>query len=405
MRVLHLVKTNDGAAWALWQVEELIKLGADVHVVLPNRPGKWSRAWEESGAALSFADLDFPLRQPWHLGAACRQLRALVERVRPDLLHSHHVGTTMVMRLALGTQYPMPRIFEVPGPLHLEHGLYRRWDLQSAGPQDYWLATSRCILEHYRNAGISTGKSFLAYSGIRTEGFSAERTGTLRRHLDISNDQLVVGNISYMYAPKFYLGQSQGLKRHEDLIDALAIVTKRRDDVVGVLAGGAWNGADWYEAKLRRRAARASRVLLPGYLPHEMARSAWADFDCVIHVPSSENCGGVLEPLLARVPTIAGRVGGLGELVRDGSTGTTVPIRQPDQLAARILEVIDDLPRRREWAENGRRMAGKMFDVRRTAAEVYQIYQHVLNPSVPAPPPFFWNARDLAPDVTARSFQ
>ena len=170
---------------------------------------------------------------------------------------------------------------------------------------------------------------------------------------------------------------------------------------MGVLAGGAWNGAHWYEEKLRRQARGAIRVMLPGYLPHEMVRTAWADFDCVIHAPLSENCGGVLEPLLAGVPTIAGRVGGLGEVVRDGVTGTTVPIRKPRELAAAILDTLNDLPRRREWAKNGQSIARKMFDVRRTAAEVHQVYRHLLDARQPAPPYFTWSAQDLRSGVLA----
>jgi glycosyltransferase involved in cell wall biosynthesis len=401
MRALHLVKTNDGAAWALWQAAELVKLGVDVQVVLPTKRGKWSQAWEASGATLHFANLDFPVRRPWLLAQECRQLRDLVQRVRPDLIHSHHVGTTMVMRHALGRKDPIPRIFEVPGPLHLEHAIYRRWDIRSAGPKDYWIGTSRCILDHYRAAGIAPEKLFLAYSGIPVETFVDQRTGALRRHLGISDDQIVVGNISYLYAPKLFLGQTKGLKLHEDLIEALSIVTRHREDVVGVLAGGAWNGAHWYEAKLRRQAARATRILMPGYLPHEIVRAAWADFDCVVHAPLSENCGGVLEPLLAGVPTIAGRVGGLGEIVRDRITGTTVPIRNPREMANAILEALNDLPRHREWAKNGQRIARKMFDVRRTAGEVRQVYQHLLDPQKAAPPYFDWSATDLAPHLVS----
>jgi len=406
MRVLHLVKTADGAAWALWQVAELVKLGVDVHVGLPKQPGQWSQGWEASGATLHFADLDVPVRRPWRLAQACGELRNLVERIRPDLIHSHHVGTTMVMRLALGRQHPMPRIFEVPGPLHLEHALYRRWDIQSAGPRDHWIGTSRCILKHYGAAGISPDKLFLAYSGIPVETFADRRTGALRHRLGISDSQIMVGNISYLYAPKFYLGQTRGLKLHEDLIDALGIVTRQREDIVGVLAGGPWNGAEWYESNLRRRAKRATRVLMPGHLPHEMVRGAWADFDCAIHAPLSENCGGVLEPMLAGVPTIAGRVGGLGELVRDGLTGTTVPVRRPRELAKAILDAVDDLPRRREWARNGQRVIREMFDVRRTSGEVHAVYRHVLDPREPAPLQFAWDEKDVhfaqeSPKVTA----
>src|SRR5579862_630893 len=69
------------------------------------------------------------------------------------------------------------------------------------------------------------------------------------------------------------------------------------------------------------------RILMPGELPFADVQQCWADFDCAIHVPVSENCGGVVEPLLAGVPTIAGDVGGLPEVVMHGVTGIMVPIR------------------------------------------------------------------------------
>lgn len=35
MRVLQLLKTSEGATWALRQMCELVKLGVEVHVLLP----------------------------------------------------------------------------------------------------------------------------------------------------------------------------------------------------------------------------------------------------------------------------------------------------------------------------------------------------------------------------------
>src|ERR1700722_5390540 len=175
-----------------------------------------------------------------------------------------------------------------------------------------------------------------------------------------------------MYPPKRFLGQTVGLKCHEDVIDALTIVTRERPDVVGVFVGEPFRGAAWYEGKLRARALNKAgdRVRFAGYLcPAEIA-SAWADFDVAVHVPLSENCGGVLEPLLAGIPTVAGLVGGLPELVVDGVTGKTVPTRNPAALARAVNEVLSDLPRYRELAQAGRRLVRTMFDVSRTGHEI-----------------------------------
>jgi glycosyltransferase involved in cell wall biosynthesis len=200
-----------------------------------------------------------------------------------------------------------------------------------------------------------------------------------------------VGNISWIYRPKYFLGQRVGLKCHEDMIAALQIVTARRPDVVGVLVGDGFRDADrLYAERLRKRAERLGRgrILMPGALEHSLVREAWPDFDCAIHVPLSENTGGVTEPMFASVPTIAARVGGLPEVIMDGITGKIVPPRKPEKLAEAILEVLDNLPEFRKMAATGCRLTREMYDVRRTAKEIYHIYKHLLYPSSPPPASF-----------------
>ena len=356
-------------------------------VALPRAAGRMLPEWKQSGAVIHVVDLDIPAASLWRLPRIHASARKIVEEVTPDLIHSHHMSTTVVLRQALGRDHPAPRIFQVPGPLHLEHALFRRWEIGTAGARDWWIPTSRCIAGHYLRAGIARDRLFLSYAGTHVTNYSSHRTYTFRRSLGIADDQLVVGNISYIYAPKYYLGQTVGLKGHEDIIDALAIVTAKRADVVGVLAGGAWDSAGAYERKLRARAGRVG-VRMPGYLPPDVIENAWADFDCAVHVPLSENCGGVIEPLLAAVPTIAGNVGGLPEVVIDGVTGKLVPARRPNELAEAILEVLSARDRYVQLARAGQRLVRTMFDVSRTAGEVYDIYRHLCDPTV-APPPTF----------------
>jgi glycosyltransferase involved in cell wall biosynthesis len=381
MRILHIVKTSDGASWAALQAAELVRLGADVHVVLPSAKGSQVKNWEDAKATIHIEALDYPAKSPWRLPVVSRRARALVDSVRPDIIHSHHFGPALAMRQALGKTHRIPRIFQVPGPLHLEHWLYRTWDTASAGTYDYWIASSRCIRNHYLRAGIESSRLFLSYYGLRPAGFSTERLGLLRSRLRIDPRAFVAGNISHIYPPKYYLGQWCGLKRHEDLIAALGIVIRKRPDVIGVLVGGPWGRAARYQERLRRQAQKIGkgRILMPGHLSPAEVRTAWADFDCAIHVPESENCGGVVEPLLADVPTIAGDIGGLPEVVMDGVTGILVPIRNPEALAGAMLKVLADPEKYGAIARLGGELVAEMFDVRRTAREVYQVYRHILD--------------------------
>ncbi len=347
--------------------------------------------WGEAGAIIHEAQLDFPVRSLWKQPDVFRVARKLVDAVKPDIIHSHFVGTTLTLRRALGKQHPIPRIFQIPGPLHLEHLIYRKVELLSAGKADYWIASSQCIERLLRQAGVDSARVFMSYYGSPVEHHRRERTGALRNGLGISEAQFVIGNISWIYKPKYFLGQKVGLKCHEDMIDALRIVTQKRSDAVGVLVGAGFRNADRaYAERLRKRAERfgQGRILMPGALDHSIVREAWPDFDCAIHVPLSENTGGVTEPMFASVPTIASHVGGLPEVIIDGVTGKTVPPRQPEKLAEAIFDVMDNLTEFREMAAIGCRLTRRMYDVRRTAKEVHDIYKSVLNPNSPRPTEF-----------------
>lgn len=127
---------------------------------------------------------------------------------------------------------------------------------------------------------------------------------------------------------------------------------------------------------------------MPGGLASSIVRRIWPDFDCAIHVPLSENCGGAVEPLCAGVPTIASNVGGLPELVLDGLTGRLVPPRSPAALADAILALFDDLQNFRQMAQRGSRLVRQMFDVHRTSQEIHDIYRYLLGVSGSVPKPF-----------------
>jgi glycosyltransferase involved in cell wall biosynthesis len=388
MRVLQVVKTADGATWAAAQAAVLVRSGVEVHVALPHGQGRAIDAWKNAGAHLHIADLSLPVVRPHRLPDTLRETRRIVDQIQPDLIHSHFVTTTLTLRLALGKNHRIPRIYQVAGPLHLEHWHTRQADLRTAGEADYWVASSRCIERHYRNAGVPSGRLFLSYYGFRST------TGTqrdfLRSKLGLPTDARIVGNISYIYPPKYFLGSRTGLKGHEQLIDALAMVTERLDDVYGVLIGNTLPGYGvGYEDGLRKRAQKAGRgrILMPGYFSSTEVQQSWPDFQCAVHVPLSENCGGVVEPLSAGIPVIASDVGGLPEVIIDNITGKIVEGRSPKILAAAIMNVLSNKKYWENTAVEGRRLVATMFDINRTAGEVFSVYQHILT-GAPRPAAF-----------------
>lgn len=390
MKVLHLSKTSRGSRWASAQAGVLTRRGIEVHVALPDLDGPVTSEWIANGVQVHRIDYTLSPLLPVATIRGLEQLRRLVDLIQPDLIHAHHVQAAILARLALRRRYPAPRVFQVPGPLHMEMFPFRMLELATAAEEDYWIATSRAILSHYLRAGVSSERVFLSYAGTDNERFRGQRTGQLRRRLGLADSEFVVGNISYVYAPKWYCMQRVGLKRHEDLIDGIALAAEKDRCIRGVLVGGPWGSDSRYFEKLRRYARKRSgnAVIMPGaFNQNEVACAIW-DFDCAAHVPMSENCGGVVEPLLCGIPTIASRIGGLVEVVMDGSTGVTVPAGDPRALCEAILLIRNHYGEMCSQAHAGRTLVQKMFDVNRTAAEVEEIYRYVLGQRASVPEEF-----------------
>lgn len=126
---------------------------------------------------------------------------------------------------------------------------------------------------------------------------------------------------------------------------------------------------------------------MPGYFSSADVQKSWGDFRCAVHVPLSENCGGVVEPLSMGIPVIASDVAGLPEVIIDNVTGKIVRERSPKVLASAILNVLSNIKYWEKTAAEGRRLVATMFDVNRTAGEVFSIYQHILT-GAPRPAAF-----------------
>jgi glycosyltransferase involved in cell wall biosynthesis len=378
MKVLHIVKTAVGANWAYEQVRVLCSLGIEVFVALPSDTEGLAPKYRQAGATVLRANLDLPAREPWRLPATLRACRQLVADVRPDLIHTHHVGTTFVARLALGKNSPIPRVFQVPGPLHLEHRFFAWLDVTLAGPRDFWIATCRWTHQKYLDLGINPARVFLSYAGTDTKPFTGVRTGILRNELGVSAEVPLIGMVAYMYAPKRFLGQRQGLKGHEDFISALSLVREINREVRGVIIGGPWGLAARYENRLRHLGAKVCDGSLAFLGTRRDIAAIYPDLDLAIVPSHSENCGGAVEPLLSGVPVVATNVGGLPDLVQDHKTGWLVPSRNPQALARAILDALQNPAETRRRAIEGQRLARSLFAVEKTGHEVAVIYEKII---------------------------
>lgn len=87
----------------------------------------------------------------------------------------------------------------------------------------------------------------------------------------------------------------------------------------------------------------------------------------------------LLEAMATELPVIATKVGGNPEVVIDGVTGFLVPPQNPDEMAKKLLLLINDKNLRRQFGEKGRMRVIAQFSIKETARKYEKLYYSVLN--------------------------
>jgi glycosyltransferase involved in cell wall biosynthesis len=95
----------------------------------------------------------------------------------------------------------------------------------------------------------------------------------------------------------------------------------------------------------------------------------------------------VLESISQGCPTIASKVGGIPEIIRDGENGLLFEPRSPNVLAEAILKLVRDQTLAARLGAQARRDAVANFDPGRIATKMAAVYESVLarSPQVTAP--------------------
>lgn len=155
----------------------------------------------------------------------------------------------------------------------------------------------------------------------------------VRAELGIAPDDLVVAMVSALRPEK----------GHEVAIDAVELLRPRFPNLRLLIAG---------QGDLRRRLAeRADRlggaIVLAGLRPDVMR--VFDAADVCLHPSTHEALPTTLmEAMAASVPVVATRVGGIPEIVTDGSDGLLVPgPAEPTALAGALAQLLDDVGVRR----------------------------------------------------------
>ncbi|GAB3957861.1 hypothetical protein GCM10027614_74150 [Micromonospora vulcania] len=245
LRIAVLVKTNAGGMWLLPQVEELRHRGHEVTVVLPRGAGRLTDELEHRGIEVLASPYDFTLGRSAPLGLL--RLRALLRRLRPDVVQYHLIASAYAVRLAtLGL--PVRRVHMVAGPAYLESRLVRSVERFLWRMDDVVICGCRYASTRYGELDCPPQRRPVAVYGVDTDAFSPDTTGPdqrakLRAELGIDQNAFLAVMVSYVYPPKRLVHSGRGVKGHEVLLAAWRTFRRRQPDAHLLLVGGGWTAA------------------------------------------------------------------------------------------------------------------------------------------------------------------
>ena len=99
---------------------------------------------------------------------------------------------------------------------------------------------------------------------------------------------------------------------------------------------------------------------------------------CVYPSSSFEPFGlTMLEAMACSRPMIVTKTGGMPEIISDGVNGFVIPIKDSEELASRIIQVMADKDLRTRLGETGRKMVETSYrkkDVAQATLDLYKKY-------------------------------
>ena len=378
MKVLHIIKTNTGASWAFKQIKNLIQMGVSIVVMLPNEKIGYAEEYKNIGVKVIQFDASLPIKKPWNILKKAKDFRKIINEEKPDIIHCHFVTNIMFVRIAL-RKYKIPKLFQVPGPLHLENIFFRKLEIGLSNKYDYWAGSCQKTCKIYENCKIPKNKIFFGYYAGDFDKYAnkAKRTGKLRKEYNISNDTFLIGTVSYFYKPKYHLLQFKGIKGHEDFIDAFSILKEKYPNVKGVIIGGPAPGAEKYERKLKKRAQKkcGQDIIFTGFRKDIL--EIYPDLDLVVHPSRSENYGGCGESLSMAVPTLTSNIGGFPDFIKEGKTGYKFDVGKPKELEKKMEYIIKNYDEAKKTAKEGQKFI-VTINSELSASQALQMYKDII---------------------------
>ena len=219
-----------------------------------------------------------------------------------------------------------------------------------------------------RDYFIDEKKQSVIYNGIDVSKFTApQKTNDLRKQHRLPSSPIIL-----------FVGVFKSLKGLQNLILAIPQIVNETTDVIFLVVGGKW-GYKEKMLKLVNKLKLENHVLFVDKIPNNEMPGYYAMAD-VVAVPSRYEGFPlvILEAMASTRPVVASNVGGIGEAVLDNQTGFLVEKDNINQLAEKIIQLLNAPKKREKMGHLARKRVSAHFNWENIAKQYKLEYQKLV---------------------------
>lgn len=286
--------------------------------------------------------------------------------IKFDIVHAHFLWTAGYVGMKLKEKYKKPVVVTGHGfdvyDLPFQSDFWRKITLKILKNVDSVLTVSKKNLESLYKIGMQKSEVEILENGYDSRLFYPIDKEDARNNLEIDDKGKILVAV----------GSLEEIKGHKYLIEALASLVKKFNDLRCYIVGG---GSKESELKMQiEKLNLEKKVILVGHVSHEKI-SNWINA-CDVFVMSSLNEGMpivMLEALGCGKPFVGTRVGGIPEIISSEDFGLLTRRK-----SAKGLTLILEKALKKKWNSDSILKYGKNFTILKQIDRTLDIYVNLL---------------------------
>ena len=366
-RIIHVISdSNIGGAgkYLLNYLENCDRNSFKVKVVVPIK----SKLIEEiSNLGFEYFEIDGLAEQSYNK-IAVKKLIEIFKNEKPDIVHSHACLSARIAARKCKSKIIYTRHTDAEPSKKLTNPIGKFINgLINGYFSDGIIAVSNSARENLIRTGISNKKIKIIYNGVSPAD----------KITDTEQIKNIYKSFGLPYGAKIIsiVARLEEIKGHEYFIDAAKIVSERGYDDVKFIIAGIGTREDFLKEYALKK--NVKNVVFLGFIKniYELNNITYIQVNTSIY----EAFGlAVVEGMRVGVPAVVSNCGGNPEVTKDGINGYVVNGQNPDEIAAKIIYLIDNEDVYKKMSDNSLKLFYENFTADIMAKNIEKYYLEIL---------------------------